>query len=95
MCFLQALVPPVLSKFLAECVTGQFRLLILVVPCRMEAPQLPIVLDILADIPHQCPIIKDLIIDVSAGCICKGLQLLQLTLWLLKDVCCAEKSSCL
>ena len=34
----QALVHLFLSKFMAEHVTGQFRLLILVVPCQMEAP---------------------------------------------------------
>ena len=43
MCFLPspALVPPVLSEVVAEHVTGQFRLLILVGPCWIETPQLP------------------------------------------------------
>ena len=36
-----ALVPLVLSKFLAEHVKGQTRILILVAPCWMEAPWLP------------------------------------------------------
>ena len=46
-----ALVPLVLSKFLVEHVNGQLRHLILVVPCWMEAPWLPTVLNMLADIP--------------------------------------------
>ena len=53
-----ALVPLVLSKFLVKHVTGQFRLLILVVPCWMEAPWLPKVLSILEDILHECSIVK-------------------------------------
>ena len=46
-----ALVPLVLSKLLAEHVNGQFRHLILVMPCWMEAPWLPTVPNMLADIP--------------------------------------------
>ena len=57
-----ALHPLVLSRYLVEHVTGQFRL-ILVGPCWMEAPWFPLVLSMLEDIPHECPIIKDLIID--------------------------------
>ena len=64
----------VLSKFLTECATGQFRLLTLVAPCWMEAPWLPTVLNMLADIPHQCAIIRDIIMDVSVGQVLKGLQ---------------------
>ena len=45
-----ALVPPVLSMFLAEHVTGQFRLLFLVVPCWMEIPGLPTFLNMLEDV---------------------------------------------
>ena len=44
------LVPLVLSKILVEHVKGQLRLLILVAPCWMEAPWLPTVLNMLADI---------------------------------------------
>ena len=55
-----ALVPLVLSKFLAEHVKGQPRHLILVASCQMEVPWLPTVLNILADVPQQCPVIKDL-----------------------------------
>ena len=55
-----ALVPLVLSKFLAEHVNGQLRHLLLVVPCWMEAPWLPTILNMLADVPWQCPIVKDL-----------------------------------
>ena len=45
-------------KFLAEHVTGLFRIFILVTPCWMEASWLPTVLNMLEDIPHHCPIIK-------------------------------------
>ena len=54
-----AIVPLVLSKFLVEHVNGQLRHLILVVPCWMEAPWLPTVLNMLADVPQWCAIIKD------------------------------------
>ena len=88
-----ALVPLVLSKFLAEHDNGQLRHLLLVALCWMEAPWLPTVLSMLADIPRQCPIVKDLIVDVSVGQALKGLQYLYLTLWLLSDVCYANKGS--
>ena len=88
-----ALVPLVLSKFLAEHVNGQLRHLILVAPCWMEAPWLPTALSMLADIPQQCPIIKDLVVDVSVGQALKGLRYLHLTLWLLSNVCYADKGS--
>ena len=88
-----ALVPLVLSKFLVEHVNGQLRHLILVVPCWMEAPWLPTVLNMLADVPQQCPIVKDLIMDVLVGQVLKGLQYLHLTLWQLSNVCNADRSS--
>ena len=47
----------------------------------------------LADVPWQCPIIKDLIIDVSVGQALKELRYLHLTLWLLSNVCYADKGS--
>ena len=53
-----ALVPLVLSKFLAEHVNGQLRHLLLVAPCWMEAPWFPIVLNMLADVPQWCPLLK-------------------------------------
>ena len=68
-----ALVCLVLSKFLVEHVNGQLRHLLLVAPCWMEAPWLPTVLNMLADVPQQCPIIKDLIMDVLVGQVPKGL----------------------
>ena len=68
-----ALVPLVLSKFLAEHVNGQLRYLILVAPCLMEAPWLHTVLNMLEDVPPQCPIIKDLVMDVLVGQALKGL----------------------
>ena len=86
-----ALVPLVLSKFLAEHVKGQLRHLIMVAPCWMEAPWLPTVLNMLADVPQQCPIVKDLAMDVSIGQTLKGLRYLHLTLWLLSDVCYADR----
>ena len=47
----------------------------------------------LADVPQQCPIIKDLIVDVSVCQVVKGLPYLHLTLWLLSDVGYAGKGS--
>ena len=83
----------VLSRFLAEHVNGQLRHLILVMPCWMEAPWLPTVLNMLADVPWLCPIIKDLVMDVSVGQSLKGLQFLHFTLWQLSDVCYADRGS--
>ena len=60
-----ALIPLVLSKFLAEHVKVQLGLLIWVAPCWKEAPWLPTVLNMLADVPQWCPIIKDLVVDVA------------------------------
>ena len=80
-----ALIPLVLSMFLAEHVKGQIKLLILIT-CWMEAPWLSTVLNMLADAPQWCPIIKNLITGVSVGQMLKGLQYLHLTLWLLRDV---------
>ena len=74
------------SLFLAEKVTDQFRLLILVASCLMKASWLPTVLSMLADSHHWCPIIKDLIMDVSVSWVLKRLHLQHLTLWLLRDV---------
>ena len=68
-----ALVPLVLSMYLAEHVTGQFILLSLVVPCSMEIPWLPTVLNILEDMPHRFPIIKDVIKNCWVGPVLKGL----------------------
>ena len=53
-----ALVPLVLSKFLAEHVNGQLRHLLLVAPCWIEAPWLPTVLNMLVDVPWWCPLLK-------------------------------------
>ena len=70
-----ALLLLVLSKFLAEHVTAQFRLLTVVAPCWMEAPWIPTVLGMLADGPC-CPIIRDLIMVALLGWLFKDLQLL-------------------
>ena len=67
--------------FLAEHFTAKFRLLILVVPCCIDASWLPIVLNLLEGIPHQHPNIKYLFRDVSVSSVLKGLHLI---LWLLK-----------
>ena len=85
--------PLVLSRFLAGHVTGQFRLLVLLAPCWMEAPWLPTLLGKLVDITHQCPILKDLILDALIGQVLMGLKSLHFTLWLLRDVCCTDKGS--
>ena len=90
--FPSALVPLILSKFLAEHVKGQLRLLILVTPCWMEAPWHPTVLIMLAYIPWHCPIIKDVVVDVSVH-VLKGLPYLHLTLWQLRAVCCTDRGS--
>ena len=88
-----ALVPLVLSKFLAEHVNGQLRHLLLVAPCWMEAPWLSTVLNMLVDICWQCPLVKDLIMNVLVGQALKGLRYLHLTLWLLSDMCYADRGS--
>ena len=59
-----ALASLLLSMFLTQHVTGQFRLPILVAPCWMEASWLPTVLNMLVSIPHCFPITKHL----SHGC---------------------------
>ena len=61
-------------------------LLILVAPYWMETPWLPTVLNMLGDIPCQCPSVKDLVRDTSVDRVLKGLALLHLTLLLFKDV---------
>ena len=68
-----------LPKFLVDHVTSQFRLLIVVAQCWMEAPWLPTVLNMLEDVLHQSPIVKDLIMDVLVGCVLRGLPYLHLT----------------
>ena len=88
-----ALVPLFLSKFLAEHVSGQCRHLLLVAPCWMEASWLPTVLNMLAGVPQWCPLLKDLIVDVLVGQVLKGLQYQHLTLWLLSDMCYADRGS--
>ena len=54
---------------------------------------LPTVLIMLADVPQCCPVIEDLIMDVLVGQVLKSLPYLHLTLWLLRDMCCAERGS--
>ena len=88
-----ALFPLVLSMFLVEHVAGNFRLLILVVPCRMEVPWLPKVLSMLKDVHCHFPIIKHVTMDDLVDWVLKGLKSPYPTLWLLRDVCCAGKGS--
>ena len=88
-----ALVPLVLSKFLADHVNGQLRWFILVAPCWMEAPWLPTVLNMLADVPQQCPIVKDLVMGVLVGQALRGLRYLHLTLWQLSNMCYTDRGS--
>ena len=80
-------------QVLTENVKDQLKQFILVAPCWMEAPCLSTVLNMLEDVPWQCPVLKDLIIDVSVGLVLKGLSYLDLTLWLLNDVCYADRAS--
>ena len=87
-----ALVPLVLSKFPAEHVNSQLRHLPLVAPCWMEAPWFPTVLNMLADVPWQCPIIKDLVVVLVCQ-VLKGLRYMHLTLWLLSNMCYADRGS--
>ena len=63
-----------------EHVTDQFRLLILVAPCLMEAAWLFTVLYMLEDVPEHCSVIKDLVLDVLGGEVLQGLPYLHLTL---------------
>ena len=78
---------------LVDYVTGQFGL-ILVVPCWMEAPWLPNVLNMLTDISHQCPIIKALHHGYLGWV---GVQRSAITAFnpfgLLRDVHCVDKGS--
>ena len=53
----------------------------------------PQVLNKLSDVPWQCPIIKDLIMDVLVAQALKGLPYLHLTLWLFSNVCYADRGS--
>ena len=67
-----------LSKFLLECVAGQFSLLILGSPCWMEVPWFLTVLNTLEEIPYPCSIIKDFIRNASVGNMDSGLPSLHL-----------------
>ena len=83
---LHALVALGLSMFLAKHVLGQFRLPIVATPCWLEDPWLPVVLNMLEEIPHWFPILRDLFNDVLAGLVLKGLPSLHLILWLFRDI---------
>ena len=67
-------------KFLAEHVTGHHRVLILNIPCWMEAAWLLTVLNMLEGVPYCSLMVKDLIRDVSVDQVLKGLASLHLTL---------------
>ena len=56
-------IPLFLSKILPEHATGQCRLSILSAPSCIGAYWLPRVLNILEDVPHWCPNLRDLIRD--------------------------------
>ena len=79
--------PIVLSKLLAELLTGQFIILIIIVPCWMEAPWLPSPLNMLADAPCQCHTVKHLIRDVSVDQVLRSLSSVHLSLCPLRQVC--------
>ena len=50
-------------------------------------------LEMLADVPQECPLVKDLIMDVSVGQTLKGLWYLHLTLLLLSNMCYTDRGS--
>ena len=79
-----ALVPPVLSKFLVEHVTGQSRLQTLVEPFfgwrNLGFPQFSTCLK-----TFLISVIRNLARDVLVGWVFNGLPLLHLTLWLFRD----------
>ena len=53
--------------------SGQFRLLLRVAPCWIEAPWHPTASNMLEDIPCQYPTITDLSKDILVGSLIKGL----------------------
>ena len=76
-----ALVPLILSKFLAEHVKGQLRLLILG-GTMLDGGSLAS--NSSKHVPQHYPIIKHLVMDVLVDSVFKGLPYLHLTLWLLR-----------
>ena len=72
---------------------GQFKTCDSTLPCWMQALWLPTVPNMLEDILHLCPIVKDLVRKVSVDWVLKGLQSLNLTLWLLSVMCCSDRGS--
>ena len=88
-----ALVPLVLSKFLVEHNTSQFRLLILMATCWIEVAWFSTVLNFSEDNAHWCPILKDLAIDVSVGSMLKCLLVLHLTLAAQRHELCRQEFS--
>ena len=51
------------------------------------------ILNMLEDVPHQWPVVKDLVMNVLVEWVFKGLPLLHLTLWLFRNLCCEGKGS--
>ena len=79
-----------LSKFLAEHVKGQMNQLILVASHWIEAPQSS------QHVGRNSSVVshhKNLLMLVSVDHVLKGLPYLHLTLWLLRDVCYADRGS--
>ena len=81
----------VLSRFPAEHVIGQFRLLILVAHCWNKAPYLPAVLNTFEYISHWCPSLNILKMNLFVDQVLMGVPLLHLILWLFIDACCTDK----
>ena len=79
-------------QFLTEHTAGQFRLLILVMTCWMDAPWLPTFHGMLEDVPCECDVKKS-----HLGCFGRLGTECSVTAvfnpWLLKDVCHADKDS--
>ena len=86
-----ALVPLVLSTFLAEQVICQSKCLTLVMLCLIEGPWIPSVLDIFEDGPCHCNMIKYLIRDMWVDCAVGDMWSPHLTLLLPLEVCCTDR----
>ena len=62
--------------FLAEHVMGQFRIVILVVSCWIEAIWFSAGLNMLVDIPHCYPNIQNLVMGVLVGVCAQGFAII-------------------
>ena len=82
---LPSLVLLFLSNFL-EHVMGQYRLITLVGPSWVKQYRIPMVFEMLEDIPCPCTMVKHLVRDGLISWVLRGLLSMHLALWLLKGV---------